>query len=65
MIGAQSDLMGTDTSGSESVAGDKSNGSATRVSPMWRDVTLDPRTHIRLLVLVRSLSSQPSQAGLR
>ena len=24
-----------------------------------------PRTHIQLLVLVRSLSSQPSQAGLR
>ena len=24
-----------------------------------------PRTHIRLLALVRSLSSQPSQAGLR
>ena len=32
MIGAQSDLMGTDAGGSESVAGDESNGSATRVS---------------------------------
>ena len=27
--------------------------------------TPDPRTHIRLLVLFRSLSSQPSQVGLR
>ena len=32
MIGAQSDSMGTDTSGSESVVGDESNDSATRVS---------------------------------
>ena len=33
--------------------------------PLWRPVTPDPRTHIRLLVLVRSLSSQTSQVGLR
>ena len=32
MIGAQSDSIGTDAGGSEPVAGDESNGLATRVS---------------------------------
>ena len=39
MIGAQSDSTGTDVGGSESVAGDKSSGSATRLSKGVKSVS--------------------------
>ena len=38
MIGAQSHSIGTDAGGSESMAGDESNGSATRVSEEVKSV---------------------------
>ena len=38
MIGAQSDSIGTDAGGSEPMAGDESNGSATRVSEEVKSV---------------------------
>ena len=38
MIGAQSDSTGTDAGGSESMAGDESNGSATRDSEEVKSV---------------------------
>ena len=39
MIGAQSDSTGTDVGGSESMAGDKSSGSATRLSKGVKSVS--------------------------